>query len=73
MLELKDLHGGYRKTVIIKGIACKFPEGKITSIIGPNGSGKSKLLKLCCGLLQPTGGEILLGGTSLSTLSRKER
>jgi len=38
------------------------PEGSIYGFIGENGSGKSTTEKLVCGLLVPTGGQILLFG-----------
>ncbi|MDD5369616.1 MAG: ATP-binding cassette domain-containing protein [Anaerolineaceae bacterium] len=34
------------------------PEGKIYGIIGPNGAGKSILLRVICGLVLPTIGEV---------------
>lgn len=37
-----------------------------TVILGPNGAGKSVLLRLCHGLLQPTGGEIRWGDLSVA-------
>lgn len=46
--------------------------GKLTEIIGHSGSGKTTLLNMAAGLLAPTSGKILLGGTDLYRLSDKE-
>ena len=39
------------------------PAGSFTVIIGPNGCGKSTLLRLVAGLLQPTAGRVVVGGS----------
>jgi NitT/TauT family transport system ATP-binding protein len=41
-------------------------EQEFISIVGPSGCGKSTLLHLLAGLIQPSEGEILLGGVSLN-------
>ncbi|WP_026924610.1 ABC transporter ATP-binding protein [Glycomyces arizonensis] len=46
--------------------------GELVAIMGPSGSGKSTLLNLAGGLDAPTGGEVVVEGTALSTLSKKQ-
>ena len=37
-------------------------EGEVYGLLGPNGAGKSTTLKMICGMLRPTSGEMLFGG-----------
>lgn len=46
--------------------------GKLTVIAGPNGSGKSTLLRVCAGLLQPSRGQMLLGGREITDIGFRE-
>jgi tungstate transport system ATP-binding protein len=50
---------------IIDRVSMEVAEGPRTVILGPNGAGKSVLMRLCHGLLCPTGGSIeWRGGTN---------
>lgn len=60
--------GGGRR--LLDGIDLVIPAGSITMVMGPNGAGKSLLLRLLHGLIEPTGGEILWGGTSDTAKAR---
>ena len=54
-----------REKVIIKavdGISFDIPEGEICGLLGPNGAGKSTIIKMLCGSLFPTSGEIKVAG-----------
>jgi len=47
--------------------------GALVAVMGPSGSGKSTLLTIAGSLEEPSGGDVLVGGARLSTLSRDER
>ena len=47
--------------------------GELVAVMGPSGSGKSTLLTIAGSLEEPTVGEVLIGGSPISTMSRSER
>ena len=53
---------------ILNGLNLIIPAGQCVAVGGPSGSGKTTLLKLLLGLLEPTEGEILVGGIKLTKL-----
>ena len=76
MLDIQDLHHSYRmgsKTLeIIRGINFTLEKGKWCCIYGASGSGKTTLLNLAGTLEQPDSGKIIINGTDVSRLSRRE-
>lgn len=54
------------KTLVraVDDISFSLDEGEIVGYIGPNGAGKSTTIKMMCGILQPTGGSVLINGVS---------
>ena len=49
---------------LLDGISFRTDAGPRTVVLGPNGAGKSLLLRLCHGLLQPSGGTIAWAGAT---------
>jgi ABC-type nitrate/sulfonate/bicarbonate transport system ATPase subunit len=43
-------------------IALAIPQGRFVSLIGPSGCGKSTIFNIIAGLLEPTGGRVLIDG-----------
>ena len=62
ILECKALRKRYGTKEALRGVDLTLEPGRIIGLLGPNGSGKTTLIKLACGLLTPTGGEILIDG-----------
>lgn len=48
------------------------PHGVLAILIGPNGAGKSTLLRLIAGIESPATGDILVNGSAISGLARRQ-
>lgn len=74
-IEFDDVHFCYpgTKKEILKGISFKVRSGEVLSIVGENGAGKSTVIKLLCGLYQPSAGVIRINGVDSRELSGKQR
>ena len=46
----------------VSDVSFTIEEGEIFGFLGPNGSGKSTMIRILCGLLQPTSGRAELDG-----------
>ena len=76
MIELKHLSKTYRtqekEIVALEDINLTINDGEIFGIIGLSGAGKSTLVR-CINLLEePTDGQVIIDGKSVTGLSRKE-
>ena len=65
-LVARNVNFGINGRQIIKDVSFWIGSSGRTVILGPNGAGKSVLLRLCHGLLKPTGGEIRWGELSVA-------
>ncbi len=64
MIQIQNLHFGYRRKKIFTGLSLQLEAGHIYGLLGKNGTGKSTLLKNMAGLLFPEKGTVnVLGFT----------
>ncbi|MCQ5128247.1 ABC transporter ATP-binding protein [Butyricicoccus faecihominis] len=65
-IEYKNIRMAYGDRVIIEDFSLAIPQGEFITIIGSSGCGKTTLLKMVNGLVEPTGGEVYVGGENVS-------
>jgi len=72
VVEVRNLLVGYGEAPVLSDVSLTFPTGQVTGVLGPNGCGKSTLLKAALGLIPIQGGQVLLDGQDLHTLSPRD-
>jgi len=66
MLEVSDLHAGYGRVEVLRGVSLHVGRGEIVVLIGPNGAGKTTTLKTLVGLLPARRGSIRFEGREVA-------
>jgi putative ABC transport system ATP-binding protein len=69
----KRYYDGDRKTLAVKEVSLVFESGSFNVIRGASGCGKSTLVGLLGGLTQPTSGEVIIEGTSITSMRDHHR
>ncbi len=62
MIECESLTKRFGHFTAVDRVSFSVAKGSIFGFLGPNGSGKSTVIRLLCGLLQPTSGSARLAG-----------
>jgi NitT/TauT family transport system ATP-binding protein len=66
MLEIRHLSKSYGDTHAIGDLEFTIGEREFVCVVGPSGCGKTTLLKCMSGLLEPSSGEVVLNGTTVT-------
>ena len=62
MIECEGLTKRFGHFTAVDHVSLKIAKGSIFGFLGPNGSGKSTVIRMLCGLLEPTEGSARIGG-----------
>lgn len=73
MLKVDQIHVGYNKKPVLRGVSFDLQPGELLAVIGPNGSGKSTLIRAVSGVLPLQSGSIRVNGHDLSQIRDQER
>ena len=69
-VELKGLTKHYGDAVAVDGVSLRVEHGQLVCLLGPSGCGKTTTLRLIAGFIEPSAGEIVVGGKVLSSTAR---
>lgn len=73
MLEIKDLCKNYKRFNALNNLNLEVETGEIFGFVGPNGAGKTTTMKILCGLLPPTSGDVFIDEVDVIRNSKKAR
>jgi len=65
MIEFLDVSKFFGDHKALDGASIKIEDGATIGIVGPNGAGKTTLIRLLCGILKPSKGQIIIDGKDL--------
>jgi putative ABC transport system ATP-binding protein len=63
---------GRTHVTALDDVSFTLDRGRLLAVLGPSGSGKTTLVSIIAGLLQPTAGEIVIGGKQVHLRSAAE-
>lgn len=72
-IELENVSFSYDgANKVLDNVSLKVKPGEKIAVVGSNGAGKTTLIKLICGLLHPTGGQIRINGVAVSSVAQED-
>jgi iron(III) transport system ATP-binding protein len=66
-VELRGLTRRYGTQAVVDNVSLTIPHGSVVCLLGPSGCGKTTTLRLIAGFVEPSSGEILVGGRVVSS------
>ena len=72
VISISGLYKSFGDLKVLKGIDLNLFKGENVAVLGKSGTGKSVLIKIIIGLLKPDKGEVIVLGSNVAELRRKE-
>ena len=66
LLEARKLVKTYGRRRVVDGVEFEVEPGEIVGLLGPNGAGKTTSFRMTCGMVDPDGGSVFLGGKDVT-------
>ena len=61
-IVIKNLTKKFEDVTAVDDLSLEIEKGELFGLLGPNGAGKTTVIKVLCGLLEPTSGSVHVGG-----------
>lgn len=70
-LTITGLTKRYGRSDALRGVDLRIEDGELVGLLGPNGAGKSTLVKIVCGLVHATSGDVAIHGHPVGSLEAR--
>src|SRR3954467_14225506 len=71
MIRCEGLTKRFGHFTAVDNVSFDVAKGSIFGFLGPNGSGKSTVIRMLCGLLEPSGGSAEIAGFDVASQGQK--
>jgi ribose transport system ATP-binding protein len=72
VMEFRGISKSFPGVKALSGVSFSIRKGEIHALVGENGAGKSTLINICCGVLRPDEGHIVVNGSPVRIESPKD-
>jgi sulfate transport system ATP-binding protein len=72
-IEVRGVEKRFGDFTALDDVSLTVDDGALTALLGPSGSGKSTLLRIIAGLETPDAGEVLIGGSDITSSPARMR
>jgi ABC-2 type transport system ATP-binding protein len=73
VLSAMGLEKRYGRVQALAGVEIQVDEGQLVGLLGPNGAGKSTLVKIACGLVRASAGEVVVCGAPAGSAAARRQ
>jgi branched-chain amino acid transport system ATP-binding protein len=73
LLAVDDLHAGYGRMEVLRGVSLRVARGRSLCLVGPNGAGKSTVLNAIYGFARIFSGTVSLSGHDIARLTPAQK
>jgi len=71
MMQVRELSKRFGSLLAVDGVTLDVHRGEIFGFLGPNGAGKTTTIKMLAGLIQASGGQVVIDGWDLAKNPRE--
>jgi len=72
-VRLRNISKKFGKVVAVDEVDLTIADGEYVTILGPSGCGKTTLIRVIAGIIEPTTGEVTIGGKDMRGVPIEER
>ncbi len=72
-VQFRDIHKIYGRKEVLAGVSVNIRKGELLSLLGPSGCGKTTLLRILAGFVNPSSGQVRVGGVVQNNIPPNKR